>query len=179
MDGSDYKIESKLSNQKEINQMKETDNRYKNDLNKLNEELNILSSIMDYIDDAIANNVEVGVVKQTIKSQNVDLYNEMNLDSITNLGEIKNTLTAMYKQKEEEKEKKIKEKKGIVDEIVRQNALGAKEIDEKKKEVLKFLHQIKFDLLPKELTDQILNEFKSNIFSIPGVRYFFQKVQIN
>ena len=131
--------------------------------------LDSLTAIMEYIDDAIANNVEVGVVKQAIKLQNVDLYNELNLDSLTSLEQIKNTLTAMYKQKEEEKERKIKEKKGIIDEIVRQNALSAKEIDDKKKEILNFLHQIKFDLLPKDLTDQLIYEFKSNIFSIPGV----------
>lgn len=142
---------------------------FKKEMEVINRELDTLIAIMEYVDDAITNNVELSVVKQTIKSQNVNLYNEMNLDSLTSLEQVKNAFVVMIKQKEEEKEKKIKEKKGIIDEIVRQNALSAKEIDEKKKEILKFLHQIKFDLLPKDLTDQILNEFKSNIFGIPGL----------
>ncbi|MFK7779609.1 MAG: hypothetical protein QM490_00465, partial [Candidatus Gracilibacteria bacterium] len=45
----------------------------------------------------------------------------------------------------------------------------AKNVDEKKKDTLKYLKSIGFDLLPQSLTNQLITEYQSNIFNIPGL----------
>jgi len=55
----------------------------------LNTELSSLSSIINYIDEANANKLSIDEIKQTIKTQNNSLYNELNLGSLTSISEIK------------------------------------------------------------------------------------------
>jgi predicted translin family RNA/ssDNA-binding protein len=66
---------------------------FKQKMNEINKELDSLISIMDYINDSIANNVEVNVVKQTIKLQNIDLYNELNIGMASSLVDIQQSFS--------------------------------------------------------------------------------------
>jgi len=171
INGSDYKLEASIDNQDEINQILEIDNRFKSDINELNTELSSLSSIINYIDEANANKLSIDEIKQTIKTKNNSLYNELNLDSLTNISEIKLKISWEYNKKEEEKDKILKEKKALVDELISRNSMEAKEIDENKKETLRILEKTWFDLLPQNITNQLINEYKSNIFSIPWTSF--------
>ncbi|MDD2871852.1 MAG: hypothetical protein PHS49_07730 [Candidatus Gracilibacteria bacterium] len=159
---SEYKLDSKLDNSEEITQINEVENKFKKELKALNEDLNTISGIIDFIDQSIANKENLENVKQEIKSQNNVLFDELNIDNMGSLEEIKDSIVGLYKQKEEEKEAKIKEKKKLLDEIVQKNAQKAKEADEKKKDTLAFLKSIGFDKIDQSITDNIINQLNSN-----------------
>ncbi len=162
LNDSEYKIGSKLDINTNLQSVVEVENNTKKELKALNEELNTISGIIDFIDQAIANEENLEDVKQEIKSQNNELYNELNIDNMGSLEEIKDSIVWLYKQKEEEKEEKLKQKKRIVDEIVEKNALNAREKDEKVQDTLKFLKSIWFDLIPQDITDNIISQLNSN-----------------
>jgi hypothetical protein len=41
------------------------------------------------------------------------------------------------------------------------------ETKEKQKEILEFLHQTGFDLIPQNLTNQLIREYQFNVYDIP------------
>ncbi|MDD3145618.1 MAG: hypothetical protein PHV23_05955 [Candidatus Gracilibacteria bacterium] len=164
--GSDYKLDSKLQNNNQKNAIQEVETNLKNDLKPINEVLNTVSSVLDYLDKAISNNTELKDVKENIKNTNISLYTELNIENINSISDIKNTFVGLQKQKEKEKEDKIKEAKAIIDLFIKQNADIAKEQDEKKKEVLKFLSSIGFDRIPQSITEQLVRELKANVFNL-------------
>jgi hypothetical protein len=43
------------------------------------------------------------------------------------------------------------------------------EQDRNTEETLKFLNQTCFDLFPQSLTNQLIQDYKNNLFNIPGV----------
>ncbi|MBD3796029.1 MAG: hypothetical protein IE881_08925, partial [Epsilonproteobacteria bacterium] len=66
-----------------------------------------------------------------------------------------------FKTKIEEDKKKLEDKaKKDIEEIVKQNAQEMSEKREKQKEVLQFLKNIGFDLLPKDATDYVIARIK-------------------
>ena len=44
-----------------------------------------------------------------------------------------------------------------------------KENKEKQQKILEFLHQTGFDLIPQQITDQLINEYRHNVYDIPGL----------
>ena len=156
LNDSDYKLDSPLKNEEVENEINDKKEEFTDFMEWKNEELNTLSSMMDYIDTAITNNLEITVVKEELKDKNNDVYNELHLDWCNDLQEIKNLLAWAYKQKDEEKKEFIKRAKKVVDEIVSKNASKAKEKDEKTQDILKFLSSIWFDQIPQDVTDSII-----------------------
>jgi len=86
----------------------------------------------------------------------------MNLDSFNNINDIKNILVQQKNKLEKEKEEKIKKAKQEIELIIIRNADIAREQDEKKKDILKFLSSIGFDLIPQSITDNVINQLNLN-----------------
>lgn len=161
LDGSDYKIDASLDNSEELEEIKEVESDMKRELKPINDVLNSVSNILRYVENAISSNIDLDEVKNAIRENNLDLYNELNIDWANSLIEIKQNLSWFYKKKEEEKDNILKEKKQILDEIIIRNTDKAKERDENKKETLKFLHKIGFDLIPQDDLEKIMNQIWS------------------
>ncbi|MDP2090687.1 MAG: hypothetical protein Q8K30_03740 [Candidatus Gracilibacteria bacterium] len=159
---SEYKINSDLGNESVIKDIQNKKQDFSKFMKGLNEELNSLSSIIEYIDNAIYNNIDIDEVKNNIKSSNNDLFNELNIDNIGSLEEIKNAFAGLYKKKEEEKDIYIKQAKRVVDDIIEKNASIAKQKDLGKIKTLKFLNNLGFDSIPQDITDQIINIINSS-----------------
>lgn len=164
--GSDYKLDSKLQNNNQKNAIQEVETNLKNDLKPINETLNTISSVIDYLDKAILNNVELKDIKENIKNTNIGLYTELNIENLNSSSDIKNAFVWLQTQKQKEKDDKIKEAKQKISLFIKQNADIAKEQDEKKKEVLRFLTSIGFDRIPQSITEQLIMELQSNVFNL-------------
>ncbi len=72
---------------------------------------------------------------------------------IAKLHTFKEPFEKSKKEKEEEAKKKI-------DTIIEANAKEAKDKNDKQKEILQFLNNIGFDLLPKDATDYVIARIK-------------------
>nr|MDD3719872.1 hypothetical protein [Candidatus Gracilibacteria bacterium] len=160
--GSEYKLDGKLNNYEIEKQFKEINKKTEEELKPLNEIISSVQKILDYLEKAILNKVDIKEVKETIKKSNLSLYNELNLENITSLEQIKQILTGFLKKSEEEKEEKIKEAKKKISELIMLNSRKAKEKDIKTRQTLSFLHEIGFDLLPQSATDYVINQINSN-----------------
>jgi len=167
--GSDYKLDSKIGINEDINEIMAIEKRMKESVGWLNESLNSIANILKYVWEAIANDLDLEEVKQTIMSSDIELYNELNIGWLNSLVEIKQAFSELYVEKEEEKDKILKVWKAQIEEIVDRNTEEAKNVDEKQKQTLKYLKSIGFDLLPQELTNKLITDYKSNIFNIPGL----------
>jgi len=67
----------------------------------------------------------------------------------------------VYIKPMEDKKKELEDKaKKDIEEIVEQNAQEVSEKREKQKEILQFLKNIGFDLLPKDATDYVIARIK-------------------
>ena len=177
MEGSDYQLESKLETKKDILDVMEIEKNTKGKLTPFNEKLNTIHSLKNYVKEAIVKEaivkeaivkeVDVDKVKQVIKQNNPELYNELKLDLTTSLEQIIQGLDYMYNKIEKEKDKILKWARERINEIVEQNTNEAKEKDEKKKETLIKLHETCFDIFPQEITNQLIKEYKTTAMVIP------------
>ncbi len=70
-------------------------------------------------------------------------------------------------------EKIIKEKQSWIlkqyEEEIKEIVLREKIRKKEQLETLKFLHQTGFDLIPQPITDQLINEYRHNVYDIPGL----------
>jgi len=118
MEGSDYQLESKLETKKDILDVMEIEKNTKGKLTPFNEKLNTIHSLKNYVKEAIVKEaivkeaivkeVDVDKVKQVIKQNNPELYNELKLDLTTSLEQIIQGLDYMYNKIEKEKDKILK-----------------------------------------------------------------------
>jgi len=88
--GSDYKLDSKLNNNRQLNVISFLEKKLQNDLKPINETLNTISSVIDYLDKAISNNLELKDIKENIKNTNINLYNELGIENLNSISDIKN-----------------------------------------------------------------------------------------
>lgn len=158
---SNYKLDSKLNNSEITGEFEDINKKTLEELKPLNEIIYSIQKIIDYLDKAILNKTDIKEVKEAIKNSNLNLYNELNLENINSLDQIKQILTWYLKKKEDEKDEKIKVTKKKINELISKNIKEAREKDKKKKEVLTFLHEIWFDLLPQTETDYVINQINS------------------
>jgi len=177
--GSDYKLDSKLQNSNQKNAIKEVETNLKNDLKPINETLNTISSVIDYLDKALSNNLELKDIKENIKNTNISLYTELNIENLNSVSDIKNAFVWLQTQKQKEKEDKIKEAKQKISLFIKQNADIAKEQDEKKKDILKFLTSIGFDKIPQSITSQLIKELQSNVFTLWELNLNLKTIDLN
>ena len=177
--GSDYKLDSKLQNNSQKNAIQEVETNLKNDLKPINETLNTISSVIDYLDKAILNNIELKDIKENIKNTNIGLYTELNIENLNSPSDIKNAFVWLQTQKQKEKDDKIKEAKQKISLFIKQNTDIAKEQDEKKKDILKFLTSIGFDKIPQSITSQLIKELQSNVFTLWELNLNLKTIDLN
>jgi len=156
LQNSDYKINAGIDNLDEKIRFDEIEKNTKEKLNPINEELNSISKILKYVDQSIIQWKKIEEVKDDIKRLDLDLYNELNIDSADSLQSIKSILILAYKNKEDKKEEIINKQKELFENLVNQNKREALEKDEKRKEVLKFVNTIGLDTIPQSVIQPIL-----------------------
>ncbi|MDD2871788.1 MAG: hypothetical protein PHS49_07410 [Candidatus Gracilibacteria bacterium] len=159
---SQYRLNSNLQNDEVVQEINDKKQEFSKFMEGLNSELNTLSSLLEMIDQAIYDNLDINEAKQQIKTTNPDTYTKYNLDSYSNLTDMKNALDGVYKLKEDEKDLLVRGAKKVITEILERNAKKAKEADEKKKDTLAFLKSIGFDKIDQSITDNIINQLNSN-----------------
>jgi len=167
LEWSKYKLSSKIENSDDIREVMEIEKNTKEKLAPFNEKLGIIQSLKNYVREEITNKVDIKEVKENIKKANPDLYNVLQLDLVTSLEQVMQWLDYLYDKTEKEKDKILKKYRKRIDEIVSKNTIEAKEKDKGKKETLKYLNQIKFDLFPQSLTSQLIKEYKTTAMVIP------------
>jgi hypothetical protein len=89
LQSTEFKLNSKLQNQEQKVRFSQIESELKKEIQPLNEKLNSISKILDYLENAILNNLDLSEVKQEIKSKNEDLYSELNIENSTSLEAIK------------------------------------------------------------------------------------------
>ncbi|MFK7780677.1 MAG: hypothetical protein QM490_06265, partial [Candidatus Gracilibacteria bacterium] len=124
---------------------------------KGSEDIDNLGGIQDVSQSFESKNNGVESEPKSVKDELSSLKEEMSGNDIQLNNKVDETIDILKEQlgkklSEEEKDKILKAKKAQIDEIVSRNAEEAKNVDEKKKDTLKYLKSIGFDLLPQSLT---------------------------
>jgi len=133
-----------------------------NTLNPINEKLNSLSSILDYLEMAISKNIDLKDIKETIKKTDINLYNEYNIENLNSPNDIKNIITQSIKKLEDDKKTAIEKAKNLKRELILKNTKEASEKDETIKQLLKFLTSIGFDRIPQNKLENIIKFINFN-----------------
>lgn len=158
LQGSDYEIQSDINpkNELELRQINQETNQ---ELKPLNEYLDNLSSILDFVEKAKETNIKFNDFKEQLKNENSILYNELGLENKNSYDEVIFVINNKKTELEKLKEEKIKKSKERVAQLIAQNEKEIKEQDERKKQTLIFLNSIGFDLLSKDRITDIVIEY--------------------
>lgn len=122
-------------------------------------------AVQEHIKDLSEHRAGLNEIKSTLKLcyqidvsfiENMDDLTTSNLDSL--MQKFQNTLdTAMEKYKT------------WLDVAIQANREKVKEQDKRKREILRFVNWIGFDLIDKQITDSLIQEVKSNSFDVQGL----------
>lgn len=158
LQGSDYEIQSDINpkNEFELRQINQETNQ---ELKPLNEYLDNLSSILDFVEKAKETNIKFNDFKEQLKNENSILYNVLGLENKNSYDEVIFVINNKKTELEKLKEEKIKKSKERVAQLIAQNEKEIKEQDERKKQTLIFLNSIGFDLLSKDRITDIVIEY--------------------
>lgn len=158
LQGSDYEIQSDINpkNELELRQINQETNQ---ELKPLNEYLDNLSSILNFVEKAKETNIKFNDFKEQLKNENSILYNELGLENKNSYDEVIFVINNKKTELEKLKEEKIKKSKERVAQLIAQNEKEIKEQDERKKQTLIFLNSIGFDLLSKDRITDIVIEY--------------------
>jgi len=153
----DFSLKSELNpdNEKKLG---EVNSRVSEDLEPLNESLNLVNKILEYLRKAEQNGEDFEEVKMMIKTKNPDFYADEWLDNITSLNEMIMILNARKYELEEEKEDLKQEAKEKIARIIQESEKEAEQKDKMKKDTLKFLHSIGFDMFANSDVDWIIRQ---------------------
>jgi hypothetical protein len=158
LQGSDYEMQSPVNPQNELN-LKTINEETTKELKPLNEYLNNLSSILDFVQIAKESKLEFDDFKKQLKSENSILYNELGLENKNSYDEVIFVINNKKSELEKQKEDKIKKSKERIAQILIQNQKELREQDEIKKKTLLFLNSIGFDILSKDrITDIVIEQ---------------------
>jgi len=142
---------------------------------------NLKTSISNFPKDTLWNLNEVYEnleIDSSIQLQESDISSLADINSANELKSkvenIKNKLVELKKQLFEKRDTILKEYKNDVKEL----ASRKKETKEKELEVLKFFNKSGYDLLPKNISNKLINELKSNIFRIPWLDLSVKNIDI-
>jgi len=135
-------LKSNLENNQNLEANQKIDSDLENTLKPINEKLNSLSSILDYLETAISKNIDLKDIKETIKKTDLNLYNEYNIENLNSPSDIKNIISQSIKKLEDDKKTAIEKAKNLKRELVLKNTREASEKDETIKQLLKFLESI-------------------------------------
>ena len=154
---SDYKLDADIGNRDERREFDEVEKEIQTEAEPINKELNSISKIITYLQEAIDKALSLNDVKNEIANQiPFELYNEIGVENATSIQEIKSRFDWIYAKKKEDKEKLLEEKREKLDDIIRRSNEIAREKDEKIKSTLKFLRSIWFDLIPQDVSTEII-----------------------
>ena len=169
---SPYQLKSNLDNKQNIELNQKIDTDLENTLNPINEKLNSLSSILDYLEMAISKNIDLKDIKETIKKTDINLYNEYNIENLNSPNDIKNIITQSIKKLEDDKKTAIEKAKNLKRELILKNTKEASEKDETIKQLLKFLTSIGFDRIPQNKLENIIKFINFN----PQIYWLQEKI---
>ena len=164
-----YKLESKIPITPE-KQIKDFEDKISSENKKINEELNSLTSILDFIEQSITENLDIVIVKEKIKSINIELYNELWIDNANDLQSIKSSIVAFKSNKEEKKKDQLKKQKRELQELIKRNNKLTEDVDRKKENILRFIKNSWLWIIPQDKIDQIIAEFKWWLTSIKWLK---------
>lgn len=166
---SEYKLDAKIKVNPE-QQKRDFEAKVKSDNKEINEELSTLSIVIEAVNKAILLNTDIDDFKNELKIWNPKIYNELWLDSVEDLNSIKNILVLHKSKKQEEKDKNLKRAKEELQSLIKSNADKAKEVDEKKVTILRFIKNSWLWIIPQDKIDQIIAEFKWWLTSIKWLK---------
>jgi len=157
--GSEYTLEAN----RDLGELHKPDGVYQKQKMEISEQLkamNILqtTSIQEHIADLVNHEYQLFEVKRHLK-----LAYGLNVDFIESLDELASVHNLGFKQKELEAKLKSIEQQyySALNLAVNNHRDKVFEQDEKTRKILDFISDIGLDLLPKEKTDQIINDVKT------------------
>lgn len=159
---SPYQLKSNLDNKQNIEANQKIDADLENTLKPINEKLNTLSSILDYLENAILKNIDLKDIKEAIKKTDINLYNEYNIENLNSPNDIKNIISQSIKKLEDDKKTAIEKAKNLKRELILKNTKEAAEKDEAVKQLLKFLESIWFTFINQSKLQTILDFININ-----------------
>ncbi|NVP18050.1 hypothetical protein HUU51_05015 [Candidatus Gracilibacteria bacterium] len=159
---SPYQLKSNLDNKQNIEANQKIDADLENTLKPINEKLNTLSSILDYLENAILKNIDLKDIKEAIKKTDINLYNEYNIENLNSPNDIKNIISQSIKKLEDDKKTAIEKAKNLKRELILKNTKEAAEKDEAVKQLLKFLESIGFTFINQAKLQTILDFININ-----------------
>lgn len=159
---SPYQLKSNLDNKQNIEANQKIDADLENTLKPINEKLNTLSSILDYLENAILKNIDLKDIKEAIKKTDINLYNEYNIENLNSPNDIKNIISQSIKKLEDDKKTAIEKAKNLKRELILKNTKEAAEKDEAVKQLLKFLESIWFTFINQAKLQTILDFININ-----------------
>ncbi len=151
---SNYKLSSPLNNKLELQKIEENNKKLIDILTPINKELYLLNSIENFLQNNL--NADFSEIKNFLKQNFPDFYTENNIENLNSIWEIKNKIQEKKKELNKKKKEEIEKSRKFLSEIILANAEKAEEKDEKQKEILEFFAEISFDLIPKKITDKVI-----------------------
>jgi len=162
LEWSKYDLNASFDNSNEIKEINIVENELQKETESINNILKSISILLKYVNQAITDGIELSDIKSTLKLNNSELYNELGMDSISSISDIKQKLSWFYKQKELEKKEIIIGKRKKLDKIISNIDKKSSDADKIKKETLRFIQSIGFDMIPQSITDSIISQLNSN-----------------
>ena len=154
--------------------MQDEHNKNKVELKPINEALGFISSILDYLEKAKNSWVEFSKAKNTIQSQNPEIYTELWLDFMQSYDSLLRAIKSKKQDIEKESEDIINKHSEKMDLLVSQNKKEALEKDRAIKEMMKFFDEIAFSILGQSKLKQII----ANVNVSPWKYNFQNKIDL-
>lgn len=174
---SKYKINANVEDDKSLERINKAEKNLKEKIEPLQNKLNTVKMLQDFVEKAILENWELEEVKKEIKENiDIDLYTELNIDNANSLQDIQVWLAWIYAKTEEIIQEEEKKAKLILSEIVRQNKEKVQEKMNKKKEILGILNRTYVDLLWEWTIEWLFAQINNNPWLM---REFWFKTKID
>jgi len=180
LEDSDYKLGSELDNRENNEKIQTEKQKYNQKILEFKKDIDSISNKIKYIKEKLDDINKLNDKENIYKDENIisdickNLGIERNKVNFNSTQEFTSYLINQFsilsgelKRKQEEKKSYINRIKLLVVEELDKNADQARERDIKKKELLKELKKIGFDLIPKDVTDQLIREIKSKWQILP------------
>ena len=157
VEGSDFKLKSELNSDNE-EKLREVNTQVNEILEPINDSLNIVSWILDFIQKAKDTWADFDEAKQQIKSENPNLYSELWLESKNSFDDMLVAINTKKQELEKEKEDIIKKAKFRINQLLEKNTQEAEEKDKVKKEMIKFFDSIGLTKLNQTEFNKVLSQ---------------------
>jgi len=177
---SDYKMEAEIDNADDLDAVNKIQKGVNEEVKPLNSAIGSLDGLIKSIDAWSKNGNSFETIKNILKKgweifekifKNIPLQNQAEFENIvanaSSVGDLIAKLHTFKEPFEKSKKEKEEEAKKKIDTIIEANAKEAKDKNDKQKEILQFLNNIGFDLLPKDATDYVIARIKEWSLIVP------------